>query len=68
MSHKQAEELVELYRNWVAMRSENPAMSLEDLRDMVEHWEAVTGEPGTSITSKPMPAPYKRCGRSEGAR
>ena len=45
MASKQSDELKRLYQEWVATTSSSPAMSLEEWRDMVEHWAEVTAEP-----------------------
>jgi epsilon-lactone hydrolase len=45
MPSKQAEELKELYRDWAEAGAKNPEMTLDERREMVEHWEVVTGEP-----------------------
>ena len=45
MASKQSDELKRLYQEWVATISSSPAMSLEEWRDMVEHWAEVTAEP-----------------------
>jgi len=46
MSSKQSEELKALYKSWVAAMTANPAMELDALRGMFEHWGDVTAEPG----------------------
>jgi epsilon-lactone hydrolase len=46
MSSKQSEELKALYKGWVAAMTANPAMELDALRGMFEHWGDVTAEPG----------------------
>src|ERR1700755_1741409 len=46
MASKQTEELNKLYREWVAALKANPEMPLDELRQMFEQWERITGEPG----------------------
>lgn len=44
MASKQSDELKRMYQGWVTAMSD-PAMSLEERRDLVEHWAEVTAEP-----------------------
>ena len=46
MASKQAEELNNLYLEWVAALKANPEMSLDEMRHMFEQWDRITGEPG----------------------
>jgi epsilon-lactone hydrolase len=46
MASKQSEDLKALFRRFTAAIAENPQMSLEDMRLMLEHLGDVTGEPG----------------------
>jgi acetyl esterase/lipase len=46
MASKQTEALNKLYLEWVAASKANPEMPLDELRQMFEQWERITGEPG----------------------
>lgn len=46
MASKQSEQLVTLYKSWIAALTANPEMPLDELRAMFEHWGDVTAEPG----------------------
>ena len=46
MASKPSEQLVTLYKGWVAALGANPEMPLDEMRGMFEHWGDVTGEPG----------------------
>ena len=46
MASPQAEAINVLYRGWVNTMQEQPDMSLDDLRDLFEHWGDITAEPG----------------------
>jgi acetyl esterase/lipase len=46
MASKQSEQLVTLYKGWIAALGANPEMPLDELRAMFEHWRDVTAEPG----------------------
>ena len=46
MASKQSEQLVTLYKGWLAQLGANPEMPLDDLRTMFEHWGDITAEPG----------------------
>ena len=46
MASSQAEVVKVMYRGWVETMAANPEMSVEDLRDMFDHWGDITGEPG----------------------
>lgn len=46
MASPQAEAINELYRSWVATMAAKPDMSLDELRDLFEHWGDITAEPG----------------------
>jgi epsilon-lactone hydrolase len=46
MASQEAEGLTALYRSWTAALGANPAMPLDELRLMFEHWGDVTAEPG----------------------
>jgi epsilon-lactone hydrolase len=46
MPSRQANELKSMYENWVVAMGKNPDMPLDEWRDMIEHWEVVTAEPG----------------------
>jgi monoterpene epsilon-lactone hydrolase len=45
MASKQSEELKRLYQGWAATIAANPNMSLDEWRDLIEHWAEVTAEP-----------------------
>jgi acetyl esterase/lipase len=45
MASKQSNELKRLYEGWVTTVSSSPDMSMDDRRDMVEHWADATAEP-----------------------
>ena len=42
----ESDALKVLYRGWVETTAANPDMSIDEMRDMYEHWGYVTGEPG----------------------
>jgi len=46
MASKQCEQLVSLYKGWIAALGANPNMPLDEMRVMFEHWGDVTAEPG----------------------
>ena len=46
MASKQSQELVTLYKSWIAALGANPEMPLPELRTMFDHWGDVTAEPG----------------------
>jgi epsilon-lactone hydrolase len=46
MASKQSEQLITLYKGWIAALGNNPEMPLDELRAMFEHWGDVTAEPG----------------------
>ncbi|MBN9560619.1 MAG: alpha/beta hydrolase [Alphaproteobacteria bacterium] len=46
MPSKQSDQLVTLYKGWIAALTANPNMPLDELRAMFEHWGDVTAEPG----------------------
>jgi monoterpene epsilon-lactone hydrolase len=46
MASRQSEQLVTLYKGWIAALTANPEMPLDELRTMFEHWGDVTAEPG----------------------
>lgn len=46
MASPQANAIVELYDDWLQKMGANPDMSLEEMRDLFEHWGDITGEPG----------------------
>lgn len=46
MPSKKSEELNTLYRSWAAALASNPAMPLDQLRLLFDHWGDVTAEPG----------------------
>jgi monoterpene epsilon-lactone hydrolase len=65
MASKQSDELKRLYQEWVATISSSPAISLEEWRDMVEHWAEVTAEPREvdyveTVIAGDMPAMWVR--------
>jgi monoterpene epsilon-lactone hydrolase len=45
MASKQSNQLVTLYKGWIAALAANPEMPLDELRAMFEHWGDVTAEP-----------------------
>lgn len=46
MPSEQSQDLTSLYRTWSEALARNPAMPLDDMRRMFEHWGDVTMEPG----------------------
>jgi hypothetical protein len=46
MASKQAEELKHLYQRWTEAIAANPSMTLDEWRDLIEHWAEATAEPG----------------------
>ena len=46
MASPQAQAIDDLYQGWVRTMQDKPDMSLEELRDMFEHWGDITAEPG----------------------
>ena len=46
MASKQSEQLVAIYKGWMAQLGANPEMPLDELRAMFDHMGDVTGEPG----------------------
>jgi len=46
MASKQCEQLVSVYKGWIAALGANPNMPLDEMRVMFEHWGDVTAEPG----------------------
>jgi monoterpene epsilon-lactone hydrolase len=46
MASTQAQAITDLYSGWLEMMGQNPEMSLEEMRDMFDHWGDITGEPG----------------------
>ncbi len=60
MPSPQAEDLKTLYKGWVAALAANPAMELDQMRRMFEHWGDVTAEPGgvdyVEVTAGGVPA------------
>jgi epsilon-lactone hydrolase len=46
MASKQSEQLVTLYKSWIAALGANPDMPLDEMRAMFEHLGDVTAEPG----------------------
>lgn len=46
MASKRSDQIKVLYNGWVNTIIENPGMSIEETRDLFEHWGDVTGEPG----------------------
>lgn len=68
MASKQSEELKRLYQDWAATIAANPNMSLDEWRDLIEHWAEVTAEPRgvdyLETTADGVPAMWavpKRC-------
>lgn len=68
MASKQSEELKRLYQDWAATIAANPNMSLDEWRDLIEHWAEVTAEPRSvdylETTADGVPAMWavpKRC-------
>jgi uncharacterized protein YbjT (DUF2867 family) len=43
---KQSEELKRLYQAWAATIAATPNMSVDEWRDVIEHWAEVATEPG----------------------
>ena len=56
----QTEDLKTLYKGWVAALAANPAMELDQMRRMFDHWGDVTAEPGgvdyVEVTAGGVPA------------
>jgi len=46
MASTQANAIKDLYGSWLKAMGENPNMSLDETRDLFEHWGDITGEPG----------------------
>lgn len=46
MASPQSEAIKTLYRGWLEAMSNKPDMSLDEIRDLFEHWGDITGEPG----------------------
>ena len=45
MASRELQILADLYRNWASRMAANPAMSIDEFRDMFEEWATVTAEP-----------------------
>lgn len=43
---KSTQALDDLYRGWMETIADNPAITINDIRDLFEHWGDVTAEPG----------------------
>ena len=60
MPSPQSEDLKTLYKGWVAALAANPAMELDQMRRMFDHWGDVTAEPGgidyVEVTAGGVPA------------
>lgn len=60
MPSPQSEDLKTLYKGWVAALAANPAMELDQMRRMFDHWGDVTAEPGgidyVEVTAGSVPA------------
>ncbi len=46
MASHQSQAIIDLYNHWLECMAAKPDMSLEELRDLFEHWGDITGEPG----------------------
>lgn len=46
MPSKGSEDIKTLYKGWVAAMAADPAMPLDELRRMFDHWGDITAEPG----------------------
>ncbi len=46
MNNPAPDPLAQLYAGWIATMAANPAMTLDEIRGLFEHWGDVTGEPG----------------------
>ena len=46
MASKQSDALKTMYATWLSAMGANPTMSLEETRELFDHWGDVTGEPG----------------------
>lgn len=46
MASKQSAALKNLYGSWLSAMGSNPEMSLDEMRELFDHWGDVTGEPG----------------------
>lgn len=46
MASKESEALAALYRGWAEEMTENPQMSVDELRALFDHWGDVTADPG----------------------
>lgn len=46
MASPQANAIKDLYNGWMEVMAANPEMSLDEMRDLFEHWGDITGEPG----------------------
>jgi monoterpene epsilon-lactone hydrolase len=46
MDQPSPDPLARLYAGWIATMTANPAMTLDEIRGLFEHWGDVTGEPG----------------------
>ena len=46
MASEQSAVLADMYKTWVSTMAENPDMTIDETRQMFDHWGDVTGEPG----------------------
>lgn len=46
MASPQANAIKDLYLGWLQAMGNNPEMSLDDMRDLFDHWGDITAEPG----------------------
>jgi monoterpene epsilon-lactone hydrolase len=46
MASKQSEQLVTVYKGWMALFAANPEMPLDEMRGLLGHMGDITGEPG----------------------
>src|SRR5690348_6920524 len=46
VASKESQQIVDLYKSWVAAFGANPEMGVDEMRRMFERWGDITGEPG----------------------
>jgi acetyl esterase/lipase len=46
MASQESNEIKDLYSQWLEAMAAKPDMSLDEMREMFEHWGDITGEPG----------------------
>ena len=57
MASKQSEQLVTLYKGFLAALGANPEMPLDEMRALFDHMGDVTAEPGLTFDKKQYTAP-----------